>query len=84
MKLAVKLSAFICMVLLGGFNMQNENRLSAVIEPLHAYVEQVLSNMNEIPEERKEVLEQIAEDVSDQIKAGHQSSSKRRRKNGLG
>ncbi len=71
MKKLIKLSAFICIVLLGGCAKKEDIRLNTVIEPIRPYVGKVISEMTEIPEKRKEILGEIAADVSDQIKAGY-------------
>jgi len=81
-KLKTLAFALICTVGLSGFAVKyyegigkdegtgKEGGLENVIEPLRPYVMQVILEMNKLPDERKEVLEEIAHDVSDQIKAG--------------
>ena len=53
--------------MLMGYGCVEENRLLIIVKPLRPYVEQVLLDLEEIPDERKAVLEEIAKDVSEQI-----------------
>ncbi len=73
MRAHVRLSGIICVLLWMGYACQGDKRLITVIEPLRPYVEQVLSDLSEIPDDRKAVLEQIANDVSEQIKSNNQA-----------
>jgi len=69
MKSLGRLSLLMCLFMLMGYGCVEENRLLIIVKPLRPYVEQVLLDLDEIPDERKAVLEEIAKDVSEQIKS---------------
>ena len=55
------------LLLCTGFINDPKNGTQILIEPLHPYVDQVLSELYEVPADRKLVLNQIAEDISIQL-----------------
>jgi len=67
MKVLVKVFVLLS-ILLSTTRMKGKDpRLDRLIEPLQQYVEEVLKQMNDVPAERKEILDQIAEDIAERL-----------------
>ena len=64
-KLIICLSLWICSLSLNG----QENRLDLLIEPLRPYVGEVLTQLEEVPENRKIILNQIAGDIAERLQS---------------
>lgn len=69
MNLSLILSGIICVTLNSGFTGDGAGKQGNIIEPLRPYVEQVVTILSEIPDERREILGLIASDISEHLKS---------------
>ncbi len=69
MNLSLILSGIICVTLNSGFTGDGAGKQVNIIEPLRPYVEQVVTILSEIPDERREILGLIASDISEHLKS---------------
>ncbi len=65
MKLIIHLTLFLSATTMNA----EDPQLDVLIEPLHLYVKEVVSQMEEVPKERKEILNQIAQDVAKRLQS---------------